>query len=267
MRWSYLSVIGILFSTSVHAQSYPVSGAWAATDKTMPGTEVKACAAFAKFGLQKLSGNSVGEIVFFTGGKRYDFGGYADTEATNLSVSKLPDGMFKIIDRLYDDGEGGGRSGFKRKTYLLRIVDPNTLEMREGSATGRYVRCASKDVTADRPVGSSQSGLPQKVGECVTTAITSITDRFANKLSPSPSKDGFDPGTAIKFANGGGQVSYEKETAILRSQIGDQVRMCLTEVPKDCPPGDDRGRVYNTKNMRTGEAWTLSDSQHSCGGA
>jgi hypothetical protein len=66
MRWSCLSVIGILFSTSVHAHGYPVSGAWAAIDKTMPGIEVKACAAFTKFGLQKLSGNTIGEIVFFT---------------------------------------------------------------------------------------------------------------------------------------------------------------------------------------------------------
>jgi hypothetical protein len=91
--------------------------------------------------------------------------------------------------------------------------------------------------------------------------------RFGEKVSPSPSKDGFDPGTAIQFANGGRQVSYEKETAIIRSRIGDQVLMCLKELPKDCPPGDNRGRVYNTKNIRTGEAWTLADSQHLCGGA
>jgi hypothetical protein len=111
------------------------------------------------------------------------------------------------------------------------------------------------------------ASLPQKIGQCVNTTITSITDRFGEKVSPSPSTNGFDPGTAVRFANGGGQVSYEKETAIIRSRLGDQVRMCLRELPRDCPRGDNRGRIYNTKNLRTGEAWTLPDSQHSCGGA
>jgi hypothetical protein len=111
------------------------------------------------------------------------------------------------------------------------------------------------------------AGLPQRVGQCVNTMITSIADRFGEKINASASKDGFDPGTAIQFANGGSQVSYEKETVIIRSRVGDQVYMCLRELPRDCPPGDNRGRIYNTKNLRTGEAWTLPDSQHSCGGA
>ena len=66
----------------------------------------------------------------------------------------------------------------------------------------------------------------------MSTVITSITDRFGQKVFRSPSKDGFDPGTAIDFANGGHQVSYEKETAILRSKIGDQMQMCLSENPR-----------------------------------
>jgi hypothetical protein len=117
------------------------------------------------------------------------------------------------------------------------------------------------------PVFAQSASLPQKIGQCVNTTIMSITDRFGEKVLPSPSTSGFDPGTAVRFANGGGQVSYEKETAIIRSRVGDHVRMCLRELPRDCPRGDNRGRIYNTKNLRTGEAWTLPDSQHSCGGA
>src|SRR5438270_12136628 len=103
--------------------------------------------------------------------------------------------------------------------------------------------------------------LHRKISQCVNHTIASITDRFGEKVSPSPSSNGFDPGTAVRFANGGGQVSYEKETAIIRSRLGDQVRMCLRQLPRDCPPGDNRGRIYNTRNLRTGEAWTLPDSQ------
>src|ERR1035437_8533688 len=126
-------LIGIfLLSTSAQAQEYPVSGAWAYIDKNMPGIEVKACAAFAKFGLRKLSGNTVGEIVVFADGKRYDFGGYADTESANLSVQKLSDGSFKVTDRWYDDGEGDTRPGPKRKSYVLRMVDQTTIEISDG---------------------------------------------------------------------------------------------------------------------------------------
>jgi len=157
--------------------------------------------------------------------------------------------------------------GPKRKSYVLRMVDQTTIEISDGAVHSRYVKCASKNNTATQSFVSQSAGLPPNISQCVSTVITSITDRFGQKVSPSPSKDGFDPGTAIDFANGGHQVSYEKETAILRSKIGDQMQMCLSEIPKDCPPGDNRGRVYNTKNIRTGEAWSLADSQHVCGGA
>ena len=244
-----------------------VGGAWAAIDKNTPGIEVKACEAFVRFGIRKLSGNTVGEIIVFEAGKRYDFGGYADSQSTNLSVQKLSDGSFKVTDRWYDDGEGDTRPGPKRKSYVLRMVDQTTIEISDGAVHSRYVRCASKNNTATQSFVSQSAGLPPNISQCVSTVISSITDRFGQKVSPSPSKDGFDPGTAIDFANGGHQVSYEKETAILRSKIGDQMQMCLSEIPKDCPPGDNRGRVYNTKNIRTGEAWSLADSQHVCGGA
>ena len=117
---------------------------------------------------------------------------------------------------------------------------------------------------AGRPAVSG--ALPTAIGQCAMTEITAIGDRFGNALQPLAGKD-FDPGTGVAFANGGAQVSYDREASIERSRIGDSVRMCLIELPKDCPPGDDRGKVYTTTNMRTGEAWSLPDSQHMCGGA
>ena len=107
--------------------------------------------------------------------------------------------------------------------------------------------------------------LPQRVGDCVVTAIAGIADRFGKPLAPL--NGDFDPGTAVRFENGGSQVSYDREATIERSQVGDRVRMCLVKVPVNCPPGDDRGKVYTTTNLRTGEAWSLPDSQHECGGA
>jgi hypothetical protein len=119
-------------------------------------------------------------------------------------------------------------------------------------------------VVVDESVEPS-SILPAKVGECADTTITSITDRFGADLTPS--KKGSDKGTFVRFSNSGVQVSLAKERAIVRSQVFDKVSMCLVDVPKGCPAGDNRGRVYKTTNLRTGESWSLPNDVHSCSGA
>ena len=119
-------------------------------------------------------------------------------------------------------------------------------------------------VFVDESVAPS-SILPGKVGECADTTITSITDRFGADLTPT--KKGADKGTFVRFSNSGVQVSLVKESAIARSQIFDKVNMCLVEVPKGCPVGDIRGRVYRTTNLRTKETWSLPNDVRSCSGA
>jgi hypothetical protein len=107
--------------------------------------------------------------------------------------------------------------------------------------------------------------LPRKIGQCVATTIKEIGDRFGGPLNTVSPDVG--AGTLVTFGNGSVQVSYQWESVIARSHVGDKVRMCLVEIPDGCPPGDTRGKVYTTTNLRSGEAWTLSDSQHMCGGA
>src|SRR5579863_4835656 len=102
------------------------------------------------------------------------------------------------------------------------------------------------------------SAMPTTVGACTDTTIAEIGTR----LEGMP-----DSGSAVRFADGGTQVSYETIRAIERSRVGDKVRVCLVRVPKHCPPGDDRGKVYRTTNLRNHEHWTLPDSEHACGGA
>ena len=101
-------------------------------------------------------------------------------------------------------------------------------------------------------------GLPKQVGKCSITRIKSVSTR----LDGAPGS-----GSAIQFMNGGYQVSYDQVAAVDRSRRGDLVRMCLVSTPKDCPPGDDRGRVYKTTNLRTRRSWRLPDAEHMCGGA
>ncbi|MEQ1617010.1 MAG: hypothetical protein ABL883_01540 [Terricaulis sp.] len=63
------------------------------------------------------------------------------------------------------------------------------------------------------------------------------------------------------------QVEYDALPGVANSRVGDEVRVCLVSVPENCPPGDDRGRMYSGTNLRTGESWSAPDSQHMCGGA
>ncbi|GJE17715.1 hypothetical protein [Methylobacterium marchantiae] len=110
------------------------------------------------------------------------------------------------------------------------------------------------------------SQVPTIVGTCARTTITEIGDRFGGSITGAGKSDPA-TGTAVSYANGGYQISYSRVAALERSKVGDSVMVCLISVPKDCPKGDDRGRVYTTTNLRSGDVWSMPDSQHMCGGA
>jgi len=108
------------------------------------------------------------------------------------------------------------------------------------------------------PLPALAQQVPAAVGQCVTTTVAEIGSRL----------DGVpDSGTAIRYGNGIWGVSYDVVAEIARARVGDPVRLCLTAVPEDCPPGDDRGRFYAAEDERTGESWELPDAEHMCGGA
>ena len=108
------------------------------------------------------------------------------------------------------------------------------------------------------PVESRGESIPAKVGQCVITKVSEIGAR----LEGIP-----DSGTSITFSNGISLVSYDAVPQAVASKPGDKVRMCLKSLPQDCPPGDERGKMYSVTNLRTKKKFTLPDSQHQCGGA
>jgi hypothetical protein len=124
------------------------------------------------------------------------------------------------------------------------------------SHRGQFVLPAILSLALGTPAGAG--GLPERVGACANTRIKAIGTR----LEGMP-----DSGSAVSFANGGDQVSYDTVPAIVHSKAGDPVRMCLVSIPRHCPKGDNRGRVYRTTNLRTHKSWKLPDSEHMCGGA
>jgi hypothetical protein len=96
------------------------------------------------------------------------------------------------------------------------------------------------------------------LGDCLEATVSVVGSR----LQGMPNS-----GSAILYTNGMSQVSYDAVPGIDHSQAGDAVHLCLVSVPQNCPPGDDRGKVYSGANQRTGENWQAPDSEHACGAA
>ena len=100
--------------------------------------------------------------------------------------------------------------------------------------------------------------VPTKVGQCVATKIK---EKFS-RLEGVP-----DSGSGIQYANGIVGMSYEIIRPITKAKVGDKITLCLISIPKGCPPGDDRGRIYLARDLRTGGKWELAVAEHMCGGA
>lgn len=97
--------------------------------------------------------------------------------------------------------------------------------------------------------------------QCIKTVISEITARL-NETDPR------ETGSTVVYKDYVSGISYDYIPAISqRSRVNDPVTVCLVSKLENCPKGDDRGSVYHTTNLRTGESWTLPSSQHMCGGA
>ena len=118
------------------------------------------------------------------------------------------------------------------------------------------------DSTAQRR--RAEARPPTVPGTCVLTRIREVTQRLEDGVTGRVIPDS---GSAVMLENGVYGVSYSQVEAVNVSRRGDRVYTCLIAIPRDCPPGDARGRIYTTTNLRTQESWTLPDSAHGCGGA
>ena len=154
-------------------------------------------------------------------------------------------------------------------TICIAAVLNNALETYGGvmpwveSYTQGLIGKRAMDVAARGPKDAEQP-MPNKLADCALTHITSLTTRFGEEELANASAD---TGSLVEFANGGVQVSYDHEEGLAASRVGDAVAICLVSIPRDCPAGDDRGRVYYGIDLVLKGSWALADSQHMCGGA
>ena len=106
------------------------------------------------------------------------------------------------------------------------------------------------------PIAAMAQDVPTREFTCVKTKIARLEHRLQ-----SGSNGPFvpDSGSAVRFADGLYQVWYDELDAVHQSRNGDPVFICLVRLPQACPPGDSRGRVYTTTNLRTLGSWTMPD--------
>lgn len=146
--------------------------------------------------------------------------------------------------------------------YADRQVHPAFYRYPSPPEYDRYIECLLAE--ARRGGGkvrkASASSFP-KVGTCYSARITSLwTHSGGHRRYPYA-------GTQVEFDIGLTQVEYSYVGAVARSRVGDAVRVCVHDLPEDCPGYDLRGIGYRATNLRTDERWVMGDSQHVCRGA
>ncbi|HEY5338573.1 MAG TPA: hypothetical protein VIJ85_10235 [Rhizomicrobium sp.] len=113
-------------------------------------------------------------------------------------------------------------------------------------------------VAAFPMAAAAREPVPTKEGQCVMTRIATIGTRLEGIA---------DSGDQVTYTNGVLQVSYAAIKGLKGAKTGDAVKLCLTTIPDDCPPGDTRGKIYKATDLRTHQSWEDADSEHMCGGA
>jgi hypothetical protein len=131
----------ILFSFPANAQNYPISGVWVAIDPNFPTSIKESCIALKKFGVEAVLKKSIAELVIFAKDKRVDVKGDVHTE-TNIKSIKVVDGGYRITE-VFNKRATWFR--FKRKTtFVLNVIDPQTIEIRDATGTTRYAKCRAE---------------------------------------------------------------------------------------------------------------------------
>ena len=153
------------------------------------------------------------------------------------------------VDQLQQEAEKGNKSSSYTLAQLYEFGDGVTKN--PSKAEYWYRKSADQGNLVDQKI-------PAQEYQCVYTTVKKLGTRLLN----TPGS-----GTVITFNNGIHLVSYEFVQQAEISKKNDKVKMCLMELPVDCPPGDGRGKVYTIINLRTNRVFNMQNSAHGCGGA
>jgi len=133
-------LVGLLLSSPAVADSYPIKGVWVAPNPDFPIRPDEACFTVRLSGIEAVTRKFIAELHIFNENKRYEVRQNRQSVSTLFSMKPAEDGYW--VTELPDLR---GRFWFKQKiTYLLTIVDPATIEIRNNSRRTRFVKCGPR---------------------------------------------------------------------------------------------------------------------------
>jgi hypothetical protein len=96
--------------------------------------------ALKTFGVEAVLKRAIPGLIIFSKDKRYDAYRDVQTEETIKSIRET-NGGFRITESLTNARRLLGFRG--KRTYFLKVLDPITIEIWDGTAVTRYAKCGS----------------------------------------------------------------------------------------------------------------------------
>ena len=124
-----MGLVGLLLSSPAVADIYPIKGVWVAPNPDFPIGPDEACFTVRLSGIEAVARKLIAELLIFNENKRYEVKQNIQTVSTLVSAKPAEGGYW-----VTEFSDVRRRFWFRQKiTYLLTIIDPTTIEIRNNS--------------------------------------------------------------------------------------------------------------------------------------
>lgn len=135
-----IGLVVLLQSSPAVADVYPVRGVWVAQNRDFPVGPNEVCFTVRLSGIEAVARKLIAELLIFNENKRYGVRQNSQTISTLVSTKPAEGGYW--VTEIPDVRR---RFWFRQKdTYLLAIIDPTTIEIRNNSRRTRFVKCGPR---------------------------------------------------------------------------------------------------------------------------
>ena len=136
-----MGLVGLLLTSPAVADIYPIKGVWVAPNPDFPIGQDEACFTVRLSGIEAVARKFIAELHIFNENKRYEVRQNTQAVSTLFSMKSAENGYW--ITELPDVRR---RFWLRQKiTYLLTVIDPTTIEIRNNSHKTRFVKCGPPD--------------------------------------------------------------------------------------------------------------------------
>jgi hypothetical protein len=140
-RISRAILVFFMSNAPVLAEGYPVRGVWVAHNRDFPIALGEICSAVKMSGVEAVGKKLISELLLFNENKRYVVKQSTEITATLVSTKQTEGGYYWITELL----EARRRFWLRQKTtYLLRIVDPGTIEIQSDARKTTFINCGPR---------------------------------------------------------------------------------------------------------------------------